>query len=132
MNLNGDICSSGGCSKCICNTCLMWWSGRCPYGGCYDHYRAQAEPWPGETRTGWTNWNKPGEQAYWCRGGIFYATAYCDHYVEYDESRTLIKTCLLENVHVFQDGYIKCGLVDVLGCQECYSRFEEKLENEED
>lgn len=116
----------GGCGDCICRNCLMWWSQRCPHGECFDDYRAKAEPWPGKVRKSWSNWNLPGEQAHWCRGGICYAVPECEHFVEYDSTKTLVRTCLVENVQVFQDGYILCGLVNVMGCEECYRRFEER------
>lgn len=109
---------------CICKDCLMWWSRRCPYGGCYDDHRAKVEPWPGPVRKTWTNWNLPGEQAHWCRGGIFYPISSCEHYVRYERDKTIVRTCLLENVQVFQDGYILCGLVNILGCKYCYEQFE--------
>ena len=119
-----------GCGHCVCRTCLMWWSRRCPRGGCWDEYRAKADPWPGEVRTSWTNWNLPGEQAHWCRGGAFYPVDTCPDYVRYESDRTLVRACLLENVTIFQDGYILCGLVNVLGCQECYRQFEERTDAE--
>jgi len=73
----------------------------------------------------------PGEQAHWCRGGACYATDSCPDYIRYEDEKTMVRTCLVENVTVFQDGYILCGLVDVLGCAECYRRFEEALERED-
>ena len=62
------------CDRCVCRACLYWWSNRCPYGKCYDDYRAKIEPYnkiyPDKPpRTGWSNWNKLGEQEHWCRGG---------------------------------------------------------------
>lgn len=75
-------------------------------------------------RKTWTNWNLPGEQALWCRGGIFYPISSCVHYVRYERDKTIVRTCLLENVQVFQDGYILCGLVNILGCKYCYEQFE--------
>lgn len=60
-----------GCADCVCKTCLMWWSSRCPHGECYDEYRAKVIPYdkahPNEPpRTTWSNWKT--DQAYWCRG----------------------------------------------------------------
>ncbi len=54
------------CSDCVCQNRLLWWSSRCPYGGCYDDKRAVEDPYdkanPGNPpRKGWTDWNKPGE-----------------------------------------------------------------------
>lgn len=120
----------GGCGPCICKKCLYWCSQRCPYGECYDDHRAQEKPYDAAhpdkpPRTGWSNWNKPGEQAHWCRGGRFYPTYECKHYVHY--TGQLVKSCLEANVSVFQDGYIDCSLVDTVGCAECYRRFEEKM-----
>ena len=65
----GERVTLGGCGDCVCKSCLLWWSQRCPYGGCYDEHRAKVDPWPGPVRKSWTDWNKPGEQAHWCRGG---------------------------------------------------------------
>ena len=120
---------SPGCSGCVCQRCLYWWSGRCPYGGCWDDHRAQVDPYdrahPDKPpRRAWSNWDAPGEQAHWCRGGIFYPIYFCQHFAEY-EGQT-VKGCLKENVSIFQDGYIRCGLVDSLGCEKCYEDFMEK------
>lgn len=115
------------CKPCICNSCLYWWSGRCPYGGCYDDLRARENPYdkahPDKPpRKIWSDWNKPGEQAHWCRGGSFYPSHWCWDYVKYEGQQ--VRTCLECNVSVFQDGYIRCGFPT--GCEECYRRFEEK------
>lgn len=114
------------CGQCTCKNCLYWWSGRCPCGGCWDDHRAATDPYdkahPGKPpRTGWSNWDKPEEQAHWCRGGIFYPISYCPHFVKYKGS--VVKTCLKCNVQVFQDDYIECSLVDTLGCTACYQEF---------
>ena len=114
------------CSSCICDNCLYWWSSRCTYGGCYDDIRAEQNPYdkahPDKSpRTAWSNWNKPGEQAHWCRGGVFYPVSYCDKFVKYKGSR--VENCLRCNVQVFQDGYIDCALVDSVGCERCYEEF---------
>ena len=47
------------------------------------------------------------------------------HNVKYKGQQ--VKECLKENVSVFQDGYIRCGLVENLGCEKCYKEFEEKM-----
>lgn len=122
--------TEGGCGPCICLKYLYWWSCRCPYGECWDDYRAKADPYdkahPDKPpRTGWSNWRT--NQAYWCRGGTFYPVYYCEHFVKYKGQQ--VKWCLDCNVSVFQDGYILCSLVESVGCQECYRRF---LEREED
>lgn len=122
------------CADCICNDCLYMWSGRCPYGDCYDDKRAADDPYDAahpdqKPRTQWSDWNKPEEQAHWCRGGSFYTTSYCEHFVKFTESA--VKECLDCNVTVFQDGYISCSLVDSVGCEECYKRFEEKVKRKE-
>ena len=120
----------GGCGDCVCRSCLLWWSGRCPYGGCWDEERARSDPWPGPVRKAWTDWNKPGEQAHWCRGGVFYPVSECLKHILYVREKTIVRSCLVANVTVYQDGYIQCSLVDVIGCEECYRRFEEKIERE--
>lgn len=73
------------CGSCVCQKCLYWWSGRCPEGECYDNKRAKEEPYnkafpERSPRTQWSNWNLPGEQAHWCRGGTFYPVSYCEHF----------------------------------------------------
>lgn len=119
------IAPAMGCGGCICKGCLMWWSGRCPYGGCYDNHRAAANPYdaahPGEPpRTLWSSWR--ADQAFWCRGGTFYPAVWCQHYVRYS-GESSVRTCLGQNVQVFQDGFILCGIIDTVGCTECYRRF---------
>lgn len=131
---NRDKPTWGGC-ECICNNCLYWWSRRCPYGDCYDDHRAKADPYdkahPGEPpRKQWSDWNKPGEQAHWCRGGIFYPAYYCEHFVKYKGQQ--VKECIKANVSVFQDGYIHCSMIDSYGCERCYAELEEKIEREEE
>ena len=121
-----------GCSECICRNCLYWWSERCPYGECYDDYRAKQEPYdkmhPDKSpRTSWSEWNKPDEQAHWCRGGICYPQHYCSHFIKYQGQQ--VKDCLDAVVFIFQDGYISCSLVDTAGCEECYRKFNERNEN---
>jgi hypothetical protein len=69
------------CGSCVCQKCLYWWSGRCPEGECYDDKRAKEEPYnkafpERSPRTQWSNWNLPGEQAHWCRGGTFFIIQY--------------------------------------------------------
>lgn len=122
-----------GCSECVCDSCLYWWSSRCPYGECYDDYRTKADPYtaahPEEPpRTAWSHWNRPGEQEHWCRGGIFYPCHFCWHYVRYERDKHKVKQCLVSNVDEFQDGYILCGYPP--GCEECYRRFEEKMKED--
>lgn len=112
---------------CICEKCLYYWSSRCPHGSCYDDLRAKINPYdkahPGEPpRTYWSDWKE--DQAAWCRGGIFYQTHECDSFVEYKDSTA--KECLDAMVQVYQDGYVKCSLVESVGCEECMRRFEEK------
>lgn len=119
----------GGCGTCICRSCLLWWSQRCPYGGCYDEHRAKVDPWPGPVRKSWTDWNKPGEQAHWCRGGVCYEVDSCPHYIRYERDKAIVRSCLEANVVVYQDGYIQCSMIDLYGCGECYRRFEEKVES---
>lgn len=115
----------GGCGKCVCR--------RCPYGGCYDDHRADVDPYdkahPDEPpRTAWSYWDKPGEQAHWCRGGVFYPAHYCPSFTKYKGCQ--IKECLKCNVAVYQDGYIGCSLVDTLGCTACYQEFMDDMEDE--
>jgi hypothetical protein len=118
---------------CICEKCLYHWSGRCPYGSCYDDLRAKINPYdkahPGEPpRTSWSSWRE--DQAAWCRGGIFYQSHDCDKFVEYTGST--VKECLEANVQIYQDGYIHCSLVESVGCEECMRRFEGKQAKKEE
>lgn len=120
------------CKNCLCKRYLYWWSSRCPVGECFDDMRAVIAPYDKihkekEPRKMWSDWNKPGEQSHWCRGGIFYPTEYCEHYEKYLGSQ--VKTCLKSNVQIFQDGYISCGLIDSLGCEGCYREFEQMMED---
>ena len=125
---------SGSCSKCICNRCLYWWSKRCPNGHCFDDKRASDNPYdrahPDEPpRTAWSNWNKPGEQAHWCRGGIFYPVYQCGHFVKYTGIK--FEPCIRCNISVYQDGYRYCSLVDCIGCKVCYDQLMDRLEDME-
>lgn len=127
--------SVAGCSECICSGCLLRNSGRCPYGECYDEHRAKVNPYDAEhpndpPRKFWSNWNKPGEQAHWCRGGMFYPAVACEHYIPYQEEKTVCKSCLEANVVIFQDGYIRCSIIDTIGCEECFHRFEKEEQGE--
>ena len=129
-----DDVTFGGCGRCICRNCLYWWSGRCPYNGCYDDHRAEVDPYdkahPDKPpRTVWSHWDKPGEQAHWCRGGTFYPAHYCPGFTKYKGCQ--IKECLKCNVAVYQDRYIDCSLVDTLGCTECYKEFNESMEDKQ-
>ena len=117
-----------GCDDCICKSCLYWWSSRCPYGKCYDDYRAAAEPYDKvhmeePPRTGWNHWET--QQAYWCRGGEFYPASCCGHFIKYKGCQ--VKDCLEAPVSVFQDGYIQCDMERIRGCRWCYERLEERI-----
>lgn len=120
--------SLGGCGNCICASCLYAQTSRCPFGSCYDDWRAVNRPYPFRERRSWSNWALPGEQEHWCRGGMFYKASSCEHYVRYDDAKTRIENCLEAPNVVYQDGYRFCSLVDCMGCEECYRRFEEKSE----
>lgn len=117
------------CGQCICNSCLYWWSKRCPHGECYDDYRAKEKPYdkahPDEPpRTSWSNWNKPGEQAHWCRGGTLYPVHYCEFFVKYKGSQ--VEDCVDAPIQIFQDGYATCSLKEMIGCEVCIEAAEGK------
>lgn len=121
------------CGSCVCRNCLYWWSSRCPYGGCYDDLRAQENPYdkahPDKPpRTTWSNWNKPGEQAHWCRGGISYPIHYCESFVKYQGCT--VEECIDCNIQIFQDGYIVCPTKSNIGCDACVdqARIQERIE----
>ena len=126
---DSPVRSDWSCRNCICDTCLMWWSSRCPHGTCYDDHRAKVNPYdaahPGQPpRKLWSNWKT--DQAFWCRGGIFYPAAWCEHYIRYQGSR--VENCLGANVQRFQDGYISCGMGENPDCHSCYERFMKRME----
>lgn len=124
---------TGDCTECYCQSCLYRWSSRCPYGYCWDDHRGKVKPFnklfPDQSpRTGWSNWNKPGEQAHWCRGGVFYPEHKCEHYVKY-EGQT-VEDCVNANVSIFQDGYMICTLKDTIGCDACIAEIEGRKIND--
>lgn len=45
----------------------------------------------------------------------------CENHIRYEGQQ--VKECLLSNVRVYQDGTIGCGIIDTVGCEECYRRF---------
>lgn len=111
------------CSNCVCRSCLLWHSSRCPHGECYDDLRAVENPYdrahPDRSpRTAWSAWNRPGEQEHWCRGGVLYPEKYCKDFIKYTGCR--IEECIKAPVVVYQDGYISCSLVETIGCESCY------------
>lgn len=113
------------CQDCYCKNCLYWWSSRCIYGKCWDDFRAKKNPYnkvfPDKSpRKGWSSWGRPGEQAHWCRGGVFYPERKCEHYVKYTGSTT--EECVEAPIQIFQDGYISCTFKDLIGCEACVAR----------
>lgn len=115
-----------GCGSCVCKSCLYHCSSRCPYGHCYDDLRAKKDPFnkahPEQApRKLWSDWNKLGEQAHWCRGGIFYPTHSCDGYVMYEGSE--VEECVGALIVIYQDGYISCSLKESMGCEACVERY---------
>lgn len=120
------------CGTCACRRCMYWWSSRCPHGECYDDYRSQADPYdkahPDKPlREMWSNWNKPGEQAHWCRGGVFYPVHYCENFVKY-QGQT-VEECVDGLISMFQDEYIDCPTKNNIGCEACIDqeRAQERL-----
>lgn len=120
--------SIGGCGDCICKDCMRWCQSKCPFGACRDDWRATVNPYDaahgGVIRKQWSDWNKPGEQAHWCRGGICYPAHICEHYVQYQKPD--VQYCLNATVTKWADGTIICSLVDAIGCEECMRRWEER------
>lgn len=105
------------CSDCACRYCLYWWSGRCPHGKCRDDWRAVHAPWPGKIRKLWSDWDKPGEQAHWCRGGALYPADECQEFVQYTGQE--IEQCYRSPIRVFQDGYRICPMMVNGTCEQC-------------
>jgi hypothetical protein len=91
------------CSDCICKRCLLFWSQRCDDQKCK-------------------------EQG--CKGGIFYPATECDRFIEYDKTKTVVKSCLKANVTEYQDGYRKCSLIDTIGCKKCFKEWERRLDKD--
>ena len=54
----------------------------------------------------------------------------CKDFVRYEGS--VVKSCFMQNIQVFQDGFIRCGLVDTMGCMECMKRWEKVQEAKND
>lgn len=80
-------------------------------------------------RDAWSDWDKPGEQAHWCRGGICYPTYRCDHFKKFMGKR--FEPCIRCDTVVYQDGHRYCPLVEVIGCEACYESMMEGLEDKE-
>ena len=114
------------CSDCVCRRCMRWWQQMCPHGGCFDDLRAREDPWKGPERRTWSDWNKPGEQAHWCRGGNFYPVESCGEFAEYQ--KPVVTDCLSAVIQKWADGTIQCSILDSIGCSECMRRFEERME----
>lgn len=114
------------CSDCICRYCLYWWSGRCPYGECRDDWRAKCDPYKGSRRTGWSDWDKPGEQEHWCRGGSFYPAEECEKFEEY--TGQIVEQCHKAPTLVFQDGYRECSMKVNGTCERCLKELAEIAE----
>lgn len=119
------------CRDCVCNYCLYWWSSRCPYGECYDDNRAKVDPYTDHhpVRKLWSNWDKPGEQAHWCRGGALYPAEDCEHFVQYAGGKVV--DCARAVTVEYQDGYIECSVRQSMSCEECMKGLTEKLQEGE-
>lgn len=107
------------CSDCLCYYCLYYWSERYPYGGCYDDYRAQEDPYTDHypERHLWSDSHKPGEQAHWCRGGNLYPTEECSYFEQYEGQK--IEQCYRAMISTFQDGYRSCSMMVNGTCEKC-------------
>lgn len=118
------------CSDCACRYCLYWWSGRCPYGKCYDDHRATVDPYSDhypDRHHLWSDSYKPGEQAHWCRGGALYPTDECPAFVQYTEQE--IENCYKARIQVFQDGYRICPMTTNGACEQCLKEMAGIIEN---
>lgn len=118
------------CSNCVCRKCLYWWSNRCSYGECYDAKRAFEEPYdaahPNKSpRKSWSDWNKPNEQKFWCRGGTFYPVKHCEKFVKYTGLE--IQECVACNITIYQDGYVSCAIKECMTCEMCIEEQEGRL-----
>ena len=127
--LSSKIPVLGSCSGCICSHCLYYQSGRCPYGRCYDSKRSVEDPYdqahPGTpVRKSWSNWNKPNEQKFWCRGRFFYPVIDCPKFVKF--LGVEIQECVLCMIEVYQDGHVNCSIKGIMSCDECIAESEGK------
>lgn len=118
------------CTDCLCRYCLRFWQGRCPHGECYDDYRAKTDPYTAHKpeRHTWTDSQKPGEQAHWCRGGALYPITECEQYIEYEGSH--IEECVKANIQVFQDGLRTCSMMVNGSCEMCLRELEKRKRGE--
>lgn len=116
------------CSDCLCYYCLYYWSERCPYGGCYDDYRAQADPYTDHypERHLWSDSHKLGEQAHWCRGGNLYPTEECLYFEQYEGQK--IEQCYRAMISTFQDGYRSCPMMVNGTCEKCLRDLNEAIQ----
>lgn len=116
------------CSGCVCTYCLHQNKGSgCPYGICYDDYRAAADPYTQHMpeRHLWSRSHDTGEQEHWCRGGIFYPAEDCQHFIQYD-GRT-IEQCHKANIEIFQDGTKTCCMMVDGTCERCLKEMDRRI-----
>lgn len=116
------------CDDCICRYCLMWWKGDgCPYGTCYDDYRARTDPYINHhpARYLWSRSHELGEQEHWCRGGSLYPSEECEHFIQYEGQK--IEQCHRASVQVFQDGSRVCCMMVNGTCEKCLTDLEGKI-----
>lgn len=107
------------CNNCICSSCMLHWSARCPYGSCYDDLRAKETPFdeahPNRPpRTGWSRWKE--EQAFWCRGGLFYPVDQCKEYVLCQNPK--VQDCLMSNLGVCGVEFAQFVLAGSVGAEQ--------------
>ena len=95
------------CGSCICQSCLYWWSNRCPNSDCYLGRRPQV---------------------YGCQEGVVYPVHDCISFQLYQGQQ--VKECLGSAVSVFQDGYVLCRLRDSEDCTECYMKYTRRRNND--
>ena len=112
------------CTDCLCRYCLRFWQSHCPYGECYDDYRAKTDPYTAHKpeRHTWTGSHDPGEQEHWSRGGALYPASECECYIEYEGSH--IEECVKANIQVFQDSFRTCSMMINGSCEMCLQELE--------
>lgn len=120
-----------GCSGCVCKTCALWWVSGCPYGDCYDDYRAVEDPYTAHhpPRYLWSISHEPGEQEHWCRGGAFYPVDTCPSFVAITVD-PVVRSCFGQNVTDFGGGHIQCGLSKDIGCERCMTLYGRYLQDD--
>lgn len=116
-----------GCGDCICQKCCRKDSGSCPYGECYDDYRSLMNPRTDRLGAAAERHGRPYYDEVkhrWCIFGVFFPAEQCAEFIPKDG--TYITQCLTTLVTHYPDGVQFCPIVNSVGCQFCYERFDKE------